>query len=304
MCFDGMNPKKVGAYTNDTQQYNWYKSSLNARLAVASPFDIEAVYFVGGSSGQHAYTFAKVTNTSGDVMDNITLMFGSYEDMGSSMYHYICRRITSGGGYTFQPGETKYICLDLDCYNASNMDNVGVVVLAQDLALARKDVHQADWADRVEPATVTPDAYTIIRGVLVSGELGDLFGSDDSRLVVEAGIVMSSDEPPVWLTIDGTAPSATPMGLVFTLEAGANTSGLTQKIELYNYVTESFEEIDSRNATVSESVVEIMVTGDPSRFIDPNTLAVKAQLSWKPTGPIFVWPFQVGIDQAVWKVVE
>ena len=161
MCFDGMNPKSVGAYTNDEQQYQWYKGSFLARLAIPSPFDIEAIYTVGGTGGEHAYIYVKVTNTSGQVKNNITMMFGAYEDLGSQMYHWTCRRITSGGTYSFEIDETKYLYMDLDCTIATNMDNVGIIVFAQDNTLPKKDVHQADWAERGEMTTWPAD----LRGV-------------------------------------------------------------------------------------------------------------------------------------------
>jgi hypothetical protein len=148
-----------------------------------------------------------------------------------------------------------------------------------------------------------PEDYTVVRGIPAYGGLADLFASDDSRLGTNAGPTLDPAEPPVWLVIDGTASVATPSEFAFTLEAKANTSGLRQKIELYNYITESFEEVDSRAATTTDSVVEVTVTGDPSRFIDPGNLAMKAQLTWKPSGPVLIWPFTVGIDQAVWKML-
>jgi hypothetical protein len=160
-CFDGMNPKSVGSYDNDQTQYNWYKGSVDARLAIPSPFDIKAIYTVGGTGGKHAYVYAKAINTSGQAQSNITVMFCACEDMGVQMYHYICRRITSAGTYSFAVGETKYLSLDLDCSNATNMDNVGIIVFAQDSTLPKKDVHQADWADRGETTTWPAD----LRGI-------------------------------------------------------------------------------------------------------------------------------------------
>jgi len=47
---------------------------------------------------------------------------------------------------------------------------------------------------------------------------------------------------------------------------------------------------------------EVSITDDPSRFIDPNTLEMKAQLSWKPTGPVLLWPWTVRIDQTIWTI--
>ena len=149
-----------------------------------------------------------------------------------------------------------------------------------------------------------PSDYTIIRGKYLFGELADLFYSDDSRLKIEAGIVLSVIEPPVWLIVEGTSPTESPYGLSFTLEAKANIPGISQKIELYNYVTEEFEEIDTRDATTTDSIVEIPISGDKSRFIDPQNLEMKAQLTWIPSGPIVMWPFNIEIDQSIWTVIH
>jgi C1A family cysteine protease len=150
--------------------------------------------------------------------------------------------------------------------------------------------------------TVEPDDFAVVRGVLVSGSLEDLYESDDSRLEVAAGPTVDPAEPPVWVEIVGTASTSSPAELRFTLEARANTTGLAQKIKLYNFVTQSYEEVDARQAATSDAVVEVVLSGDLSRFIDPDTLEVRAQLTWKPSGPVLLWPFTVGIDQVIWKV--
>jgi hypothetical protein len=159
-------------------------------------------------------------------------------------------------------------------------------------------------ADVTGSAYILPSEYTLVRGVWMSGTLADLYSSDDSDLVVQAGPVFDPTESPIWVRIKGTATTASPSELTFTLEASANTSGLRQRIELYNYNTSSYEIVDERQATTSDSVVEVTVSGDPSRFVDPDTLEMRAQMSWKPTGPILIWPFHVGIDQSVWSIPE
>jgi WD40 repeat protein len=169
-------------------------------------------------------------------------------------------------------------------------------------AYGRPDGHVVVARSPLAFDEVLPDGYSIIRGQLLSGGLDDLYESDDSRLSVRAGIILDTSEPPVWLELEGTSPTASPEALRFTLEARAVTSGLAQEIELYNYVTESYEEIDQRQATTEDSVATVFVTGDPSRFVDPETLAMRARLTWKPAGPILLWPFDIGIDQAVWAV--
>jgi hypothetical protein len=60
--------------------------------------------------------------------------------------------------------------------------------------------------------------------------------------------------------------------------------------------------VDARMRTAPDSVTEIIVEGDPSRFVDSETLAVKARLTFKP-GPLLIFPWDVRIDQAVWTII-
>ena len=94
-----------------------------------------------------------------------------------------------------------------------------------------------------------------------------------------------------------------PSELRFTLEARVDTPQVNQTIALFNYVTQEFEEVDSRFGSFNEdSVVEIVIVIDPSQYIDPETLAVKVQLTWKPGPFVLLFPWNVGIDQAIWRV--
>jgi len=152
--------------------------------------------------------------------------------------------------------------------------------------------------------TISPLDFELVRGVLISGGLDELYLSDDARLVAQAGIVLEASEPPVWIVLDAQAPEAAPQELKFALEAMASTPGLTQRVELYNYDSESFEEVDARAATTSDSLVEVVITDNPARFIDPETLQVSAQVTWKATAPVTSWPWQVRVDQVYWFTTE
>ena len=151
--------------------------------------------------------------------------------------------------------------------------------------------------------TVLPTSLTVFRGQVISGNLDSLLASDDSWLIVAAGMVLMPSEAPVWLILEGTAPTATPSQLKFRLEAHAvNTGVFTQKIELYNYVTQSYELVDTRNATMTDTVAEVTLSGDLTRFIQPGTLKMKAQLTWRAGGPVGAFPWRIAADQSVWVV--
>ena len=98
------------------------------------------------------------------------------------------------------------------------------------------------------------------------------------------------DEGPCWTTCGGGHC------------CNVDIPGVTQRIELYNYIAQDYEMIDVRVATDTDTVAEIVVDGDPSRFIHSESLEMKAQLTWQP-GPVFIFPWSTNIDQAVWGVI-
>lgn len=150
---------------------------------------------------------------------------------------------------------------------------------------------------------IRPDSFSLVRGEVLSGGLPELLLSDDQWLLLQAGLILTPSEAPVWVIVNTTAPLPNPSGLKFVLEAGLHTAGaVLQQIELYNYVTQSYELVDSRSATLFDSVVEVVVSGDPARFIDQATLAMKAQLTWRAVGPVTGHLWKVGIDQVIWTV--
>ncbi|MCH8980008.1 MAG: PQQ-dependent sugar dehydrogenase, partial [Armatimonadetes bacterium] len=99
---------------------------------------------------------------------------------------------------------------------------------------------------RVRPVLdpYVPDSFTIVRGFLVGGGLSDLFYSDDMKLDVRAGLTLFLGEPPLQVEVTGTSPVEVPSELRFKLEASTNTPGLTQSIQLFNYHTSLYEEVD------------------------------------------------------------
>lgn len=156
----------------------------------------------------------------------------------------------------------------------------------------------------VDSTVLLPEELTIVRGRQESGKLSDLYASDDSRMVFQPGLTQNPDEPPVWLQLTGTSTSDAPGQMSFTLETQVDTPGVTQTVSLFNYDLQEFEEVDSRTSTNTDSVALIIVKGDPSRFIDPETLEVRAEMTWRPPPLVLHFPWNVGIDQAIWRISE
>ena len=151
-------------------------------------------------------------------------------------------------------------------------------------------------------SVIDAQSFKIIRGLHVGGELSDVNFSDDSYLQFRPGLTVNASEPPVWLEFTGTLPSDNPASLSFALEAKGNTVGLLQTIEMYDFDTGDFEEIDSRAATTSDTVVQILAPGDQQRFVESGSGIVKTRLAWRAQGPVVLYPWTVSLDQVIWTV--
>ena len=87
--------------------------------------------------------------------------------------------------------------------------------------------------------------------------------------------------------------------------SGGPSGDVSQSIELFNYETGSFELMELRAATTIDESVEVIATGDPSRFVQPGTNEITARVTWKSdsfSGKPFFW--MIDVDQAVWMVLD
>ena len=150
---------------------------------------------------------------------------------------------------------------------------------------------------------VPPDSYSLFRGILTGGGLGDLFASDDSWMTVRPGITLSNLERPVQLLLRGTAATESPTELRFRLEAHASIDGIGQWIDLWNYDTNSYEQVDFMIATTADSIVEVSITVDPERFVQAGTKKMRARVSYDEAGIVFLFPWLISFDQTVWVIV-
>jgi hypothetical protein len=152
--------------------------------------------------------------------------------------------------------------------------------------------------------TVLPTGFNVIFGTITSGNLQSLFESDDQRLEIFQTWLRLRSDPAVSLTVDATAPTATPGQFTFRLEAHSTavpTNHVPQRIEMFNYVTNTWETLDQRVTPNIDQVVEVAITSNPSRFIRSSDRAMRARLSWFDPGTLEFRDWRVRIDQAIWR---
>ena len=174
---------------------------------------------------------------------------------------------------------------------------------ASDFALREND--NIDALGLQNPAfPVTADSFGVAPGILASGGLAELQLSDnqDLRIFRDSSTVAAVTR----FVVKGRSPTTTPCRFDFVLEGSCVArSNVVQQIELFNYLTSSFEVVDIRNANRSPApdlVVTASATGDLSRFVDPTTGEIQARVRYR--GDVNRLRFSSNTDQAIWIIAD
>jgi hypothetical protein len=148
--------------------------------------------------------------------------------------------------------------------------------------------------------SVNADGVFALRGFLFDGTVENTFESDDEYLQYNPGFTINSSEPPVWLEFEGTLPDSVPQWLNVKLESHANTINIRQQIEMYNWLTETYQLVDARQTSFNVDATANVAVALPMEFVEAGTNRVKARLGWKSNGFVLLYPWRVSIDYVVW----
>jgi hypothetical protein len=128
---------------------------------------------------------------------------------------------------------------------------------------------------------VNVESVTTTRGDYVSGGLPELAGNDGADYVLRrnSSDIIARTE----FEVTGTSPVENPSSLTVVLDGSVfGRSAITQSISLFDYVAGTWELIDSRAATQQQDqFVQVDLTSDFLRFIEPGTLNMKARLRFQ-----------------------
>src|SRR5207248_1342371 len=111
----------------------------------------------------------------------------------------------------------------------------------------------------------------------------------------------SSTQAPIQLVCDMTAPAASVGSMIYHIESSVNQVNVGETLRLFNWGTATYEQINFRSPTTSDTSVNITVAGNPNRFIGAGN-AVRAKVDYKTTGPILSYPWQARIDELFVKL--
>ncbi|MEM7456385.1 MAG: hypothetical protein AAF456_18715 [Planctomycetota bacterium] len=131
------------------------------------------------------------------------------------------------------------------------------------------------------PQTIYPAGVTPQSGDFVSGDVEELSESDDLDFVMRRA--NNDVQSRTQFDLEATSPVALPQSLVVTIEAAVFARGtVVQSIDLFNYDTNSWEQVDSQPASrLGDVVVIIEPDGDLSRFVEPGTNLLEARVRYR-----------------------
>ena len=129
-----------------------------------------------------------------------------------------------------------------------------------------------------DPVTVQPTALQVTRGSYVAGGITELSNSDEADLQ----IVRASDDiqSRTEFEVEAISPVAIPTVLEVQLESSVFARAtVNQTIELFNFVTDAWEQLDTRPASrFVDATVNIAASGDVSRFVESGTRSMRARV--------------------------
>jgi hypothetical protein len=151
--------------------------------------------------------------------------------------------------------------------------------------------------------TVLPTSFTIMTGIQQSGNLGSLWFSDDNRLIIREAPPIALGLPSVRVMIEGGVSPGQVAGFEFQMEARVPTVGnnVPQVIELFNYNSNQWVVWDTRQATTSDSIVQIVIPNNPTHYISSSN-QMRARLSWYDPGNLIIPGWTAQIDHVIWKI--
>ena len=147
-----------------------------------------------------------------------------------------------------------------------------------------------------------PASFTVSRGRHSSGSESDLQASDNVDLSFHRDSIDVLSR--IHVELHSTCSTETPSEISFTLEASVFArSQVIQSIDLFNFATSSWEEVDTRTASrFSDSITTINPTGNLSRFVEPGTRAMRSRCRFESTNPR--QNFAANLDMAFWTFAD
>ncbi len=146
-----------------------------------------------------------------------------------------------------------------------------------------------------------PVSVTLVRGNHVNGDYVDTWYSDNSYYSARPGIAATPQLPPLEVMVEGALPVQNPASLKFLFETACSSTGITDKVDLFNYSTGQWVNFYSGAVGLTDQTNEVVVQGTISNYVNQSTRRVRARLTYRQNGPATGWPWTVRFDLTNWQ---
>jgi len=143
---------------------------------------------------------------------------------------------------------------------------------------------------------VCPASYTIMFGSLVSGGIADVCNSDDARMVFANGSTFLITQSPITVQYFGTTTISAPTEVKTTVEYSVSLVNLMARVDMRNYATSQWVQVDQRSASLTDEVVTASKTTDAADYVS-GTGEVGIQVRVRDDAPAFLATWQGRYDQ-------
>lgn len=149
--------------------------------------------------------------------------------------------------------------------------------------------------------TVRPTSVSLFRGIPNGGNVGSLHFVDQNYYRANKGFTVNAQEAPIQIIMEGFASTASLTGLSADIMTQANTGGLQQTVDMYNFTTNQWVQVDQRAAPTSDTRLTVGAPGTPSNYVDaPNGNIVRMRVSFKATGLTTLANWGCRVDLSNW----
>lgn len=153
--------------------------------------------------------------------------------------------------------------------------------------------------DTHEP--LLPQSFTLLRGFVRSGQLSDLFYSDNQYLRLIPGFVLNQLEPPIQVVVQTTSPVPQPLQITLRWEVAANVPNVEERVELYNFNKGTWALVSQQFITQEDArhQTSIRLPG----FVSPAG-EIRMKLSYRAIGLVLFYPWEVRLDEASFAIMR
>jgi len=148
---------------------------------------------------------------------------------------------------------------------------------------------------------VQPSSYTLRLGRRDAGNLASTYADDNDNLRICKFIVPNQSAPPINIEFDSTIPADYPIRTIeFQTIIKANTVGLQQDVQLWNYLKNGWDTSALTSVTLNEQLTTTPGLPDPN--VEGTTRNVRSRVRVKQIGPVTLSIWCAELDLAGWRV--